>query len=415
MKRIWIIILIILSIIALITAMLTTPNQQKKLTLATGAIGSDSYAYGLSYKVLLEEVGVELKLLPTQGSLDTIGYLNTKKADIGFIHSGVLEDKKEYDFESLASVYSEPLWIFYRDEGYSMNYLIETTGKKVGISTTNDGTYDLMQRLSNENGLVENIDAIYLSNNKSLEQLKDKNIDIFITLATQDNQYVQELLSDPAIAVMSIKRVNAYTKKFNYLESINLYEGIIDMYKNLPSKDTNLLTTSQNLVSNKNIPDELIRIFLKKVKSIHGELSLEHLDTQINTEAKLYVENGESWLETIFPYWIASQIDRLKLFLIPLIWLIIPLFKSIIPLYIFTIRSKIFRWYTKLQDINSRIKNNDEDILLIEKDLRALQNDIEIKTKVPPSYMGEYYNLILHAELLEKKIDLIKTENKQNK
>lgn|GEM_PF-3391366 len=412
MKRIWVIVFVILSIIALVIAMLTTPSQQKKLTLATGAIGSDSYAYGLSYQVLLEEVGVELKLLPTQGSLDTIGYLNTKEADIGFIHGGVLEDKKEYDFESLASVYNEPLWIFYRDEGYSINYLIETTGKKVGISTTNDGTYDLMQRLSKENGLVENVDATYLSDEESIKQLQDKKIDMFITLATQDNQYVQELLADPSIAVMSIKRVNAYTQKFNYLESLNLYEGIIDMYKNLPSKDVNLLVTSQNLISNKNIPDELIRIFLKKVKTIHGELSLNHLDTQINTEAKLYVENGESWLETIFPYWIASQIDRLKLFLIPLIWLIIPLFKSIIPLYIFTIRSKIFKWYSKLQDINRRIKNNDEDILLIEKDLKTLQEEIEIKTKVPPSYMGEYYNLILHAELLEKKIELIKIKNK---
>ncbi|MEA3552830.1 MAG: TAXI family TRAP transporter solute-binding subunit [Campylobacterota bacterium] len=412
MKKIWIIVFVILSIIATVLAMLTTPTQQKKLTLATGAIGSDSYAYGLSYQVLLEEVGVELKLLPTQGSLDTIGYLNNKEADIGFIHGGVLEDKKEYDFESLASVYTEPLWIFYRDEGYSINYLIETTGKKVGISTTNDGTYDLMQRLSDANGLVENIDANYLSDEESLKQLKDKKIDIFITLATQDNQYVQELLADPAIEVMSIKRVNAYTQKFNYLESLNLYEGIIDMYKNLPSKDVKLLITSQNLISNKNIPDELIRIFLKKVKAIHGELSLDNLDTQINIEAKLFVENGESWLETIFPYWIASQIDRLKLFLIPLIWLIIPLFKSIVPLYIFTIRSKIFRWYSKLQDINSRIKNKDEDILLIERDLKTLQNEIEIKTKVPPSYMGEYYNLILHAELLEKKIELVKMENK---
>ena len=411
MKKIWVIILIILSIIAIVFTMLAAPVKQKKLTLATGAIGSDSYAYGLSYKALLEEDNVELKLLPTQGSLDTIGYLNTKKADIGFIHSGVLEDKKEYDFESLASIYSEPLWIFYRDEGYSINYLIETTGKKVGISTTNDGTYDLMQRLSKENGLVENINAIYLSDEVSLRHLKNKKIDIFITLGTINNQYIQELLSDSSIKVMSIKRINAYTQKFNYLESLNLYEGIIDMYKNLPSQDIKLLTISQNLVSNKNIPDELIRIFLKKVKIIHGELSLKHLDTQINTEAKLYVENGESWLETIFPYWIASQIDRLKLFIIPLIWLIIPLFKSIIPLYIFTIRSKIFKWYSKLQDINSRIKNKNEDILLIEKDLKTLQDEIEIKTKVPPSYMGEYYNLILHTELLEKKIELIKMKN----
>jgi TRAP-type uncharacterized transport system substrate-binding protein len=410
MKKLSVLVFLILSIITLVVVLSTTSTPKKRLTLATGAVGSDSYAYGISYKTLLEEEGVELKLIPTQGSLDTIGHLNTKQADIGFIQSGVLLTKREYDFESLASVYTEPLWIFYRDEGYSINYLIEATGKKVGISITNDGTYDLTKRLSEANGLVNNIDAFYIDDKESLEQLKNKKIDIFITLATQDNQYIQALLSDPKIRIMSIKRINAYIQKFSYLETLNLYEGSIDLYKNLPSKDINLLTVTQNLVSNKNIPDELIRIFLKKVKLIHPDinLNLNHLDTQINEEAKIYIQNGESWLETIFPYWIASQIDRLKLFLIPLIWLIIPLFKSIIPLYIFTIRSKIFKWYTKLQDINNRIKNKNEDILLIEKDLKSLQNEIESKTKVPPSYMGEFYNLILHIELLEKKIELKK-------
>ncbi|MEA3498163.1 MAG: TAXI family TRAP transporter solute-binding subunit [Campylobacterota bacterium] len=408
MKKLWILVFCILSLIVAISLLITKPTPKKQLTLATGAIGSDSYAYGISYQMLLQEDGVELKLIPTQGSLDTIGHLNAKQADIGFIHSGVLLSKKEYNFESLASIYSEPLWIFYRDEGYDINYLIEATGRKVGISTTNDGTFDLTQRLSKLNGLIDNIDASYIEDKQSLKQLKNETIDIFITLATKDNQHIQELLSDPSIKLMNIRRVKAYTQKFDYLDTLNLYEGSIDLYKNIPSKDTNLLVTTQNLVSNKNIPDELIRIFLKKVNQIHGNLTLDQLDTQINEEAKLYVLNGESWLETIFPYWIASQIDRLKLLLIPLIWLIIPLFKSIIPLYIFTIRSKIFRWYSKLQDINNRIRENKEDILSIEKDLTSLQNEIEVKTKVPPSYMGEYYNLILHVELLEKKIELRK-------
>ena len=408
MKKLWILVFFILSIIVFITLLVTAPEPQKKLTLATGPIGSDSYAYGISYQMLLEQDGVELKLIPTQGSLDTIGYLNEKQVDIGFIHSGVLLAKKEYNFESLGSIYSEPLWVFYRDDGYDINYIIEVTGKKVGISTTNDGTYDFTKRLYEVNGLTTDISTSYINDEESLKQLKDKSIDIFITLATQDNQYVQTLLADPAIKVMSIKRVDAYTQKFDYLESLNLFEGTIDLYKNLPSKNIKLLTITQNLVSNKNIPDELLRIFLKKVNQIHGNISMDHLDTQINSEAKRYIENGESWLETIFPYWIASQIDRLKLFLIPLIWLIIPLFKSIIPLYIFTIRSKIFRWYSRLQDINNRIKDKDEDILSIEKDLLCLQNEIESKTKVPLSYMGEYYNLILHVELLEKKIELRK-------
>ena len=414
--KIWTIIFFILLIIAFVSINITSSAPKKQLTLATGAIGSDSYAYGISYQSLLKEEGVDLKVIPTQGSLDTIGYLNSNQANIGFVHSGILQNQREYDFESLASVYYEPLWIFYRNDGYELNYMLEAVGKNVGISITNDGTYDLAKKLSVANGLIDNINSIYIQDDEALDKFKTKKIDIFITLATKDNQYIQELLADPAIDVMSLKRVQAYTQTFEYLSSLDLFEGSISLYKNLPSKNINLLSTTQNLVCTKDIPDELIRIFLKKVKQIHSQksffqgkekfLNLKYLDTIINSEAQLYILHGESWLEKIFPYWVASNIDRLKLLLIPLIWLIIPLFKSIIPLYIFTTRSKIFKWYDRLHDLNDKINNKSEDMSIIQKDIKALKDEIQAKTKVPLSYMGEYYNLIIHVELLEKKSKL---------
>ncbi len=413
-SKVWIIIFIILLIISFVYIQLTAPVAKKTLRIATGAVGSDSYAYAISYKALLEPEGVDLEVIPTLGSLDTIGYLDTKKADIGFVHSGLLINKREYNFESLASVYYEPLWIFYRNDGYSLNYLIEATGKNLGISMTNDGTYDLAQKLSLSNGLIENVNTTYIYDEDALKQLKNKKIDIFITLATKDNPNIQALLADPDIELMSLKRINAYTQKFDYLIALKLYEGSIDLYKNLPSKDVNLLSTTQNLVCNPDLPGELIRIFLKKVQQIHGGktffqnadefLNSKHIDTVINDDAELYLLNGESWLEKIFPYWVASNIDRLKLLIIPLIWLIIPLFKSIIPLYVITTRAKIYRWYEKLDILNRKINNN-ENRDEIKKEIETLKDEIQTKTQVPLSYKGEYYNLIVHLELLEKKIE----------
>lgn len=420
-SKIWFLILAIFFLLLYITYNLSAPAPKKELTLATGAIGSDSYAYAMSYKALLEQEDVTLNIIPTLGSLDTLGYLHNKKADIGFVHSGVLLQQREYNFESLASVYYEPLWVFYRNEGYELNYVLEAVGKKVGISITNDGTYDLAKKLFNSNNLEKYLDTTYIQDEESLKYLKDKKIDIFITLATKDNQNIKELLEDSDIEVMGIKRIQAYKQKFNYLTGLKLYEGSIDLAKNIPSKDTNILSTTQNLVCNEGIPNELIRIFLKKVQQVHSDksffnkagtfINLDHLDTKINDEAQRYITYGESWLEKIFPFWIASNIDRLKLLIIPLIWLIIPLFKSIVPLYIFTIRSKIFRWYEQIDKMNNNLNRKDISLKEIEKsenELSILKYDIESKTKVPLSYRGEYYNLILHIELLEKKIEHLK-------
>ncbi|MEA3354697.1 MAG: TAXI family TRAP transporter solute-binding subunit [Campylobacterota bacterium] len=420
-SKIWFTILTIFFILFFLTYNLSAPAVKKELTMATGAIGSDSYAYAISYKTLLEQEDVRLNIIPTLGSLDTIGYLHNKKADIGFVHSGILLDKKEYDFESLASVYHEPLWIFYRNDGYGLDYILEFVGKKIGISITNDGTYDLSKKVFETNKIEQHLEVSYIQDEQSFKYLKEKKIDIFITLATKENQYIKELLNDPDIEIMGIKRVDAYKQKFDYLEGLTLYEGSIDLAKNIPSKDTNLLSTTQNLVCNTDTPNELIRIFLKKVQQIHNQksffqdsgtfINLEHLDTTINDEAQRYITYGESWLEKIFPYWIASNIDRLKLLIIPLIWLIIPLFKSIIPLYIFTIRSKIFRWYEEIDEINEKLNNkniNSKELLITAKKLETLKEDIESKTKVPLSYRGEYYNLIVHIELLEKKMEQLR-------
>jgi len=414
-SKVWGIVAIILFIIIFTYIQLTKPSPKLSLSMATGPIGSDSYAYALSYKALLQEEGVVLDIIPTNGSLDTIGYLHTKKADVGFVHSGILLNKREYQIESLASVYYEPLWVFYRNDGYKMSYLIEASGKNVGISITNDGTYDLSQKLSKENGLIENATPIYIQDNEASNMLLDKTIDIFITLATKDNPAIQTLLNDPNIELMSIKRINAYTQKFDYLKPLTLYEGSIEMYKNIPSMDVKLLSTTQNLVSRPDIPGELIRILLKKVNEIHksqdffqknGEfINMNSVDTVMNDDAELYIINGESWLEKIFPYWVASNIDRLKLLIIPILWLIFPLFKSIIPLYILTTRAKIFRWYERLDDLNVKIKQADANLPTLKKEIEQLKNEVQQKTNVPLSYKGEYYNLIVHIELLEKKLD----------
>lgn len=418
MTKLWLIITAILFIIVFSYIQITKPAPKMSLSIATGSIGSDSYAYALSYKALLENEGVTLNIIPSNGSLDTLGYLHAKKADIGFVHSGILLNKREYQVESLASVYYEPLWIFYRNEGYKMNYLIEATGKNVGISISNDGTYDLAKKLSTQNGLIENVNPSYIQDNEALVQLKNKKIDIFITLATKENPAIQELLNDPEINLMSIKRINAYIQKFDYLKPLKLYEGSIDLYKNIPANDINLLSTTQNLVAQPDIPGELVRILLKKVNEIHknqeffqksGEfINMDSVDTIMNDDAELYIINGESWLEKIFPYWVASNIDRLKLLIIPILWLIFPLFKSIIPLYIFTIRSKIFRWYDKLDSLNDKINEDDYNLDQLDKEILELKNEVAQKTHVPLSYKGEYYNLIVHIELLENKIKKLK-------
>ncbi len=112
------------------------------------------------------------------------------------------------------------------------------------------------------------------------------------------------------------------------------------------------------------------------------------------------------FLEKIFPYWIASNIDRLKILLIPLLTLLFPLFKGVFPLYNWSMRSKIYRWYDEVREIDNELETLDKPKLKEElKKLEKLRCEISKETKVPLSFMGEYYNLQLHLDHVTKRVE----------
>lgn len=244
-------------------------------------------------------------------------------------------------------------------------------------------------------------------------------------VTSHESQNVKELLENPKINVLSVKRAKAYSQKYSFLEALTLHEGTLDLYKNLPDETINLLSTSANLLANPNVPEEITRIFLKQVKQVHSKKSLFaqenqfpnllNTDLKINKEAEKYFKNGDTWLESIFPYWIASNIDRLKILLIPLLTLMFPLFKGVFPLYQWSMRSKIYRWYKMLNEIDKKITTSTFDELKkFDDELISLNIEIQEETKVPLAFMGEYYNLMVHLDLIQNKIKIRVNEIQTN-
>ena len=174
--------------------------------------------------------------------------------------------------------------------------------------------------------------------------------------------------------------------------------------------------TSANLIVRDDFSDELTRLILKEIKPLHNKKALFEADNQfpninnisaeINENAQRYFTYGDTWLEKLFPYWIASNIDRLKILLIPLITLMLPLSKGFFPLYRWSIRSKIYKWYKQIQKIDLLSEDaKNEDLQNYLKEISKLKHEIKAETKVPLSYMGEYYDLIMHLELIITKIN----------
>lgn len=412
--KIWLPIISAVFIVFYITSTYIEPEVEKKITIATGSKEGNYYKTALEYKKLLEQNNMQVTILNTKGSVENIELLEEGKADIAFVQSGIMEHKNA-DLYSLAALYYEPLWIFYKNEGFSINYIIHLIGKKIAIGEKGSGTEHLSKRILNDNGLNESNSTI-LNYNTSLgkEKLLNGQIDALFIVSSAKADSVKQLLSDPSINALSIKRSYAYDSKYSFLNALTLHEGTIDLYMNLPDEDKKLLTTTANLVANKNVNEELIRLVIKQAKKVHSHKgifekefqfpNLNNLDSPIHPEAQRYFQSGDTWLEKIFPFWIASNIDRLKILLIPLLTLLFPLFKGVIPLYTLTMRSKVYKWYNQLNEIDININTYTKDELkqAIEK-LDKLKLEVQEQTHVPNAFMGEYYSLIMHIDLIHNK------------
>ena len=123
---------IILSVILVVyfISSFIEPAPDKELTIATGSVNGTYYKSALKYKELLAKQHVKLNIINTTGSVENLDLVNAKKADIAFVQGGIIDGKDNPYISSLASVYYEPLWVFYKNRGYSIEYIVELISKK---------------------------------------------------------------------------------------------------------------------------------------------------------------------------------------------------------------------------------------------------------------------------------------------
>ena len=124
------------------------PNPPKRVTLATGPAQSAYEEFGKRYAKILAGDGIEVVLLPSQGSAHNLQLLREGKADLGFVQGGTsaYDDADEEALTSLGSLFIEPLWLFYREKAApgakkseTLHSLVQLQGLRINVGTPGSG------------------------------------------------------------------------------------------------------------------------------------------------------------------------------------------------------------------------------------------------------------------------------------
>ena len=95
------------------------PTPPHQVTLATGPAQSAYEAFGKRYQKALAAEGIEVVLVPSEGSSANLQLLRDGRADLAFVQGGTaeLQPSDQEELQSLGSLFVEPLWLFYRAQG----------------------------------------------------------------------------------------------------------------------------------------------------------------------------------------------------------------------------------------------------------------------------------------------------------
>ena len=404
------------------------PNPPKRVTLATGPAQSAYEEFGKRYAKILAQDGIEVRLLPSEGSAQNLQWLREGKADLGFVQGGTSELKEDDQevLESLGSLFVEPLWLFYREArtdalngpaaAGAMDALTQLQGLRVNVGTPGSGIPSLMNKLLASNKVdMANLSISELEQTPATVAFLEGKIDAIVFASAPESLMVQMLLQTPGTGLMDFPQSEAYSRRFAFLSPVVLPRGVVDLAANIPPQDVRLVAPTTALVNHQGTHPALLQLFVQAGKQIHGGAgwfrrardypNLANNEFPITAEAERSIRNDKPFLQRYLPFWVANLIDRLWLVMGIIIAIMLPLSRIIPPLYAFRVRSRIFRWYGQLRDIENRIESTHEaaNTPALLDELNTLELRAE-KISVPLSYTDELYALRNNIQLVRRKL-----------
>ena len=399
------------------------PNPPKTVVLATGPAQSAYEEFGKRYQKALASDGIEVRLLPSDGSSHNLQLLRDGKADLGFVQGGTA-DLQADDADSLASLGSlfvEPVWLFYRTDAAQRSYAVarldslrQLRGWRVNVGSDGSGVPKLMERLLEANKVEPGaVKVTRLEQTPATVEFLAGRLDALVFASAPESLMVQMLLQTPGVQLLDFAQHEAYARRFPFLTPVTLPRGVVDLAANVPARDVRLVASTTSLVARDGTHPALLTLFAQNAQKLHGGSGwfnrAREFPNSRNSELPIAKEGDRAMNEPVpvlqryLPFWIANLIERMWLVLGILLAVMLPLSRIVPPVYQFRVRSRVFRWYGRLREIENDMEAGKTEAAELLKALDALEAQAE-KVSVPLSYADELYALRNHIHLVRKKL-----------
>lgn len=397
------------------------PNPPKRVTLATGPAQSAYDEFGKRYQKALQRHGIEVVLVPSEGSPANLRLLREGKADLAFVQGGAGDRNANEDsgIVSLGSLFVEPLWLFYRADvakklpDRELTLLTQLQDLRVNVGARGSGSPGLMRRLLEANKMdPAHMKLSRLDQTAATVAFLEGELDVVVFASAPESLMVQMLLQTPGVRLVDFSRSEAYARRFPYLTPVVLPRGVVDLAGDLPPQDVRLIATTTSLLAREGTHPALLQLFAQAARDLHGPAgwfnktgefpNIEHSEYPIAREGERAIRFGQPFLQRWMPFWLANLVERMWLALGIIVAVLLPLTRIVPPLYQFRIRSRVFRWYGQLRELEERLEAQPQEAAEVQRGLDELDARVG-RIHVPLSYVDELYALRNNIEKVRRR------------
>jgi TRAP-type uncharacterized transport system substrate-binding protein len=407
------------------------PLPPHTLTMSGGPKGSSFESFAQKYQAYLAADGIQLKVIPSAGSLQNFQRLTQPHShiDIALVQSGMTETASKggstADVVSLGSMFYQPLTVFYRGVFHHgrlrrpMFKLSELTGKRIAIGSEGSGTRFLALALLKGNGIELGgpTQLLNLQGEAARKALLDGQVDaIFLSGDSAPPETIRAMLHTRGVLMFTFPQADAYTRRFPYLHELNIPEGAFDLGANLPRKPLIMLAPAVEMMARSDLHPALCDLLIEAAQAVHGRATLLQrmhdfpnpttYSFPLDAEAARYYKSGDRSLAYRYlPFRLASLVSRIAAVLVPIIIILIPGLRFLPSLYRWRVDSRIHRRYAELMALERESLGTltpERHAELLER-LQEIERSVILR-KTPGSHADQLYQLREHIAFVRSNL-----------
>jgi uncharacterized protein len=227
---------------------------------------------------------------------------------------------------------------------------------------------------------------------------------------------VDMLIHQSGIRLLSVDTAEALSRQHSYLHHLKLPEGALDLRRDLPAHEIDMIAPTATLVIKEDMHPALVYLMMKIIAQVHNGSSIlnaksefpaaKDTDFTISAQALNFYKSGLPFIDKYLPFWAATFVNRTLLVLLPLLALLIPLTKIVPMVYVWLVKHKLFRFYGELRYLDAQL-NEVTDAEQRKEILQAL-NEIDNRVtliKLPVTFSQYAYDLRAHIALVRGKLN----------